>query len=282
MKITVTCTDKIRGKNNKILGYVLMDDWSETRQISSDDLKNYIRSGQLAIRNLTLTSDNRLVEKSIQTSPDDLKTLNIEGGRMDNDISTLGKFEDNYYDASVADDIYRELVDKYFGGSVNSFEKSKIIFMVEYLTDGYEKTLSEAGYTAKDVMRELVIYEAENKEDAAYIAYMEKFYVLLKNLNIENDVLKFFILLQLRELISMKEQYDRKNSSKSTDDLLDWQLVARAFNADRKLIMRYVDPMNKDKQGRVKVDIQNLRNGLAYVKDKINETYFDNIDISYM
>lgn len=282
MKITVTCIERIRGNGNKITGYLLMDDWSETRQISSDDLKNYIRSGQLVVRNLTLTSDNRLVPKSIQSSPEDIKTLDITGERFDNDISTLGKFEDIYFDDSVADDVYRELVDKYFGGSVNSYEKSKIGLMVEGLTDGYEKTLSDAGYTAKDVMKELVIYEIENKEDAAYKVYMEKFYPLLRSLNVENDVLRFFILLQLRELFDIKESYDQRKSSKSIDDLLDWQLVARVFNADRKLLVRYIDPMNKDKQGKVKIDIQNIRNGLAYVRDKINEIYFGNIEISYM
>lgn len=45
MKITVTCIERIRGNGNKITGYLLMDDWSETRQIDSEDLKNYIRSG---------------------------------------------------------------------------------------------------------------------------------------------------------------------------------------------------------------------------------------------
>lgn len=282
MKITVTCIERIRGNGNKITGYLLMDDWSETRQIDSEDLKNYIRSGQLVVRNLTLTSDNRLVPKSIQSSPEDIKTLDIKGDRFDNDISTLGKFEDIYFDDNVNDDVYRELVDKYFGGSVSPFEKNKIGLMVESLTDEYSKTLSDAGYTAKDVMKELVIYEIENKEDTAYTVYMERFYPLLSSLNVENDVLRFFILLQLRELFCIKESYDQRKSSNSIDDLLEHQLVARAFNADRKLLIRYIDPMNKDKQGKVKIDIQKLRNGLAYVRDKINETYFGNIEINYM
>lgn len=280
MKITVTCIERIRGNGNKITGYLLMDDWSETRQIDSEDLKNYIRQGKIVVRNLTLTSDNRLVPKSIQSSPEDIKTLDITGERFDNDISTLGKFEDIYFDDSVADDVYRELVDKYFCGSVNSYEKSKINLMVECLTDEYSKTLSDAGYTAKDVMKALVEYEIENKEDTAYTVYMERFYPLLRSLNVENDVLRFFILLQLRELFCIKESYEQRKSSKSIDDFLEQQLVARAFNADRKLLIRCIDPMNKDKQGKVKIDIQKLRNGLAYVRDKINETYFGNIEIN--
>lgn len=282
MKITVTCIERIRGNGNKITGYLLMDDWSETRQIDSEDLKNYIRQGKIVVRNLTLTSDNRLVPKSIQSSPEDIKTLDITGERFDNDISTLGKFEDIYFDDSVADDVYRELVDKYFCGSVNSYEKSKINLMVGCLTDEYSKTLSDAGYTAKDVMKALVEYEIENKEDTAYTVYMERFYPLLRSLNVENDVLRFFILLQLRELFCIKESYEQRKSSKSIDDFLEQQLVARAFNADRKLLIRCIDPMNKDKQGKVKIDIQKLRNGLAYVRDKINEIYFGNIEINYM
>ena len=111
---------------------------------------------------------------------------------------------------------------------------------------------------------------------------MERFYPLLRSLNVENDVLRFFILLQLRELFCIKESYEQRKSSKSIDDFLEQQLVARAFNADRKLLIRCIDPMNKDKQGKVKIDIQKLRNGLAYVRDKINETYFGNIEINYM
>ncbi len=83
MKITVTCIERIRGNGNKITGYLLMDDWSETRQISSDDLKNYIRQGKIVVRNLTLTSDNRLVPKIIQSSPEDIKTLDITGERFE-------------------------------------------------------------------------------------------------------------------------------------------------------------------------------------------------------
>lgn len=64
--IRVRCIEKFKDKNGKIIGYRLIDQNKLIRDFKADDVKNYIKTGVLEVVNLTLTSDNRLVEhKSI-------------------------------------------------------------------------------------------------------------------------------------------------------------------------------------------------------------------------
>lgn len=55
---------KIRDKHNKIVGYTIMDKGSKTINIKADELKQLIKEGKVEVINLTLTSDNRLVDKA--------------------------------------------------------------------------------------------------------------------------------------------------------------------------------------------------------------------------
>lgn len=61
--IQATCIQKFK-KNNKIYGYRLQDSQGNIRDVYSDPLKQAIKNGQITILNLTLTSDNRLVDTS--------------------------------------------------------------------------------------------------------------------------------------------------------------------------------------------------------------------------
>lgn len=60
--IEVTCIRKNRDKNNRVCSYVLADLNNNTKTVSSDELKQAIRSGNIYITNLKLTSDNRLID----------------------------------------------------------------------------------------------------------------------------------------------------------------------------------------------------------------------------
>ncbi len=62
--VQVTSIKTYRDKNNKIIGYRLRDLKGQEMDITSDKLKFAIANAQLSVLNLTLTSDNRLVEKS--------------------------------------------------------------------------------------------------------------------------------------------------------------------------------------------------------------------------
>ena len=55
---------KIRDKHNNIVGYTIMDKGGKTINIKADELKQLIKEGKVEVINLTLTSDNRLVDKA--------------------------------------------------------------------------------------------------------------------------------------------------------------------------------------------------------------------------
>lgn len=64
------CVDKFRDKNNKIYGYRLLDIYGKTHDMKADVLKHAISKNLIRVTNLTLTSDNRLVdttEKQLQS-----------------------------------------------------------------------------------------------------------------------------------------------------------------------------------------------------------------------
>lgn len=63
MSIQCRCTQKHRDKQGKIYGYTLVDKDGKTVNMYSDALKDCIKNGTLEVTNLTLTDDNRLINK---------------------------------------------------------------------------------------------------------------------------------------------------------------------------------------------------------------------------
>ena len=61
--IQAKCIQKFRNNNGKIYGYRLIDINGQTQDVIPDELKIAIKNGQLDVVNLTLTKDNRLVDK---------------------------------------------------------------------------------------------------------------------------------------------------------------------------------------------------------------------------
>lgn len=67
--IQAKCIQKFRDKSNKIYGYRLQDINGQTQDVRPDKLKQAIANKQIHVVNLTLTSDDRLVdttEKQLQ------------------------------------------------------------------------------------------------------------------------------------------------------------------------------------------------------------------------
>ena len=60
----VKCIQKFRGKHNKIIGYRLVDDKGNVKDVKAEKLKQVIAAGKLSVSNLTLTADGRLVTTS--------------------------------------------------------------------------------------------------------------------------------------------------------------------------------------------------------------------------
>jgi len=81
-----TCIEKIRDENNNIIGYKIIGKDKKPISVKSESLKKAIKSGQLEVTNITLTSDNRLINKKPVTS---LKQINnIES--LLNRVKSLG------------------------------------------------------------------------------------------------------------------------------------------------------------------------------------------------
>ena len=88
------CIEKIRDKNNHIIGYTIIGNDKKPIPVKSEKLKEVIRSGQLEVVNLTLTSDNRLIDKKPDTpskpvnTPSSKPNINVEA--TINKAKTLG------------------------------------------------------------------------------------------------------------------------------------------------------------------------------------------------
>ena len=72
--LQVKCIEKIRDKNNHIIGYTIIGNDKKPIPVKSEKLKEVIGSGQIEVTNLTLTSDNRLINKRPVTSSKQINT----------------------------------------------------------------------------------------------------------------------------------------------------------------------------------------------------------------
>ncbi len=68
--ITVTCTEKLRDKNNRIVGYELQDCNGKKMRFTSEQVKQAIFLQQITVKNLKLTSDGRLIDNTESAKPD--------------------------------------------------------------------------------------------------------------------------------------------------------------------------------------------------------------------
>lgn len=59
----VMCINKRRNKDNLIYAYDLVDGDGTIKTFTTRELKHAVRNGFLTVRNLTMTSDGRLVDK---------------------------------------------------------------------------------------------------------------------------------------------------------------------------------------------------------------------------
>lgn len=73
--VQAKCVEKIRNNSGKIVGYIIEDFNNKRLNIRAEQLKQLIFTRQLNIVNLTLTSDGRLIDKSINSDIDDIEVL---------------------------------------------------------------------------------------------------------------------------------------------------------------------------------------------------------------
>lgn len=100
--VQVKCIEKLRDKNNHIIGYKLIDKNNNEVLVKAEKLKEIIRSKQLEVINLTLTSDNRLIDKKQDTS---LKPMNKSKTKNINAESLLVKVKTIGYNVTTIDTV---------------------------------------------------------------------------------------------------------------------------------------------------------------------------------
>lgn len=66
--VEVKCTGKKRDKSNNIIAYMLADRQGAVKILKPCEVKQLIREKKITVVNLTLTSDNRLVDTSVSSS----------------------------------------------------------------------------------------------------------------------------------------------------------------------------------------------------------------------
>ena len=89
----VKCIEKIRDKNNHIIEYKLIGNNNDIKTLKYNELKKHIRSGQIEVINLTLTSDNRLIDKKQDTPSKPTVTHSKQDSKAEsllNRVRTLG------------------------------------------------------------------------------------------------------------------------------------------------------------------------------------------------
>lgn len=86
--ITVTCTEKLRDKSNRIVGYELEDCNGNKMRFTSEQVKQAVFLRQIAITNLKLTSDGRLIDNT-----DSVKSDNQLKSTKNNQFALINKLK---------------------------------------------------------------------------------------------------------------------------------------------------------------------------------------------
>lgn len=79
--ITVTCTEKLRDKNNRIVGYELQDCNGKKMRFTSEQVKQAVFLQQITVTNLKLTSDGRLIDNT-ESAKSDGQSKSLENNQL--------------------------------------------------------------------------------------------------------------------------------------------------------------------------------------------------------
>lgn len=154
--IQVKCIQKFRDNQGRIYGYRLADVNQQTQDVTSENLKKAIKSGKINVVNLTLTSDNRLVDtsekllqnKSLGKAPvrPGEKVNNTNGNNYSNVAKALVLLDKELLDMGVS---YREVVACRVisaEGATDSYGLDGYLDSPEYINCGLDEALDKILY----------------------------------------------------------------------------------------------------------------------------------------
>lgn len=173
------CVDKFRNKNNKIIGYRLLDIYGKTHDMKADALKYAISKNLIRVTNLTLTSDNRLVntqEKQLQSKqlgPEpqiETGTSKMEEFMLQVAKTIFKKLRSNIEveDIREIDNSYDGMIDKRYDikGHYMYFDEDTSMLSITYYDKDYEGTDKPEFWLAIEVYGEEVSSVHEIKAES--------------------------------------------------------------------------------------------------------------------
>ena len=179
-----------QNKNGNTVGYTLVDVRSnDTRDVETLEIKNLINNGKLAVVNLSVTSDNRLISKGLKVK----LPKKTKANRVDNKAEELEK-------------VYQYVVETYFFGVVNSYEEKALKKIIK-------QTLDSKGPNEK-VNYLKVISNHYFRDKETYDNYKELVKPELEDTGIyegkdEGILVTLYILMKIKELEELYAEYEK-------------------------------------------------------------------------
>lgn len=198
---TYTLNQRIRDtKKNKTLGYILSDKDGNIINVTSDQLKQAMRTGQVSVKGLTLTRDGRIFSKTEKVQEPDFskeRTFDINAGMKG--IFESGQLNsqqvlDNFYEPAEdsVEDRKRQTKYKKYLSDMEQAIISNMSYII-YCTIGRE-TAPRATYvlvTKKYLTDDDKVTYIQG-EKAACTAYANAIVQMIKNINKEyNDAVEY-------------------------------------------------------------------------------------------
>ena len=275
--LKVTCTDIKRNDKGIILGYTLKDNKGNIKSLKSADLKELIRTEKIVVNNLTLTSDNRLVTKQIKeehkpntkltpklTPKPEQKQSEKEDLPEDEFMDLILREDDrtrriqeacNIINTVIFDNDTSELEDFIIGVSIET---------VEELVIEEEEAVRKVIYSPEDIANQILynIYYATESRTSKYAG--DKFNELvykIRELGIRDFGIETIIKLQLAIYVEISSSNNRSDTDKENG-------LKGLISKDYKLLKTLTDNKKPDDQGKIKLNVIEVRKHLDKLLDR--------------
>ena len=154
--IQAKCIEKFRDKQNKIYGYRLVDLNGQTQDVTPENLKRAIKSGEINIINLMLTSDGRLIDKETKKATDVPKL----GDYSNMDKNTIWLQEMIH----TANQIYKELINNIHIKSKFNTENIDVFLCIDE-TEFYIHSKNTDVNSIKNIKTEQIFIDTKGEVD---------------------------------------------------------------------------------------------------------------------
>lgn len=257
---TFVSINKLRDKNDRIVGYELMDEYTtNTVKVEADKLKAHIKRGGVRVTNLTLTKDNRLVDRKMDTDVNVSRLTEKINHFYDAPNFEVAPDEDELYKDSwvdTADTVYLDFKETW---DLSEYEDW---LMEGYLEDvNYDeneeadfKNFTELGYDTERLGFGLIDVFYYNNEELVD-AVKDKFKPVLDKLGLDDYVVPILISMQIIRVLKDQGITDVEDYKEKLGEIEFRQIMI----LNKKALIRIVNPTDENKNNYVKENLTKLR-----------------------